>query len=101
MQRQKFQSSNYLAELPPLLSIDRTAELLVVTRRTIARMIAEGRLRSTKLTRSSGPGGRRLVLRESVEELIELGMDPWLYPFDRYEYLDILSASPRVTGRCV
>jgi len=61
--------------VPPLLTIDETAELLHLSRRRISAMLSEGRLRGSKITRSGGPGGRRLVLRSSIEALIVQGME--------------------------
>lgn len=68
-------TSKLLDGLPLLLSLSETAELLHLTRRSVTRLLAEGRLRGTKITRSRGPAGRRLILRSSVEALVQAGMD--------------------------
>jgi excisionase family DNA binding protein len=68
-------TSDYLTELPLLLSIDEVADLLRLKRRSITRMLQQGRLKSTKLTRSRGTAGRRLILRSSLEKLIQNGLD--------------------------
>jgi len=65
----------HLIELPPLLSISEVQGLLHLTRRSVTRLLAEGRLRGPKITRSRGPGGRRLILRSSLEELVQAGLD--------------------------
>ena len=64
-----------LADLPPLLTIRQTANLLHLSPRRISEIVQDGRLVTTKITRSSGPAGRRLILRSSVERLIVDGMD--------------------------
>ena len=50
---------------PKSLLVDRAAELLGVSRRTVYYRIREGRLRTIRT-----PGGSRRVLLESVEELL-------------------------------
>jgi hypothetical protein len=75
MGQTKQPAKTILNELPPLLPIDAVADLLALKRRSINRLIREGRLTATKLTRSNGRAGRRLVLTSSVEALIVAGMD--------------------------
>lgn len=55
----------------PLLTIKETADLSGFSARTVERLIASGRLRSTKIGRS-----RRIVLSD-FKELIESGMAAW------------------------
>lgn len=73
--KRKASARGHLAGLPPLLSISEVQALLHLKRRSVTRLLAEGRLRGPKITRSSGPAGRRLILRSSLEELIAAGMD--------------------------
>ena len=67
--------TSYLSGLSPVLTIDEVASLLRLKRRSVTRMLQTGRLIGSKLTRSGGTAGRRLILRESVERLIAAGMD--------------------------
>jgi hypothetical protein len=69
------QTTSFLSDLAPLLSIGETASLLHLSRRRVSDLLSEGRLRGPKITRSRGPAGRRLILRESLEQLIADGMD--------------------------
>lgn len=73
--RDIYTPKSYLSELSPLLTYDQVGALLHLSRRRIGQMLSQGRLRGPKITRSSGPGGRRLILRDSVETLIRAGMD--------------------------
>lgn len=68
-------SLSLLADYPILLTIDESADILHVKRRSISRYVAQGLLVATKLKRGSGTAGRRLILRSSVEALIAAGMD--------------------------
>lgn len=52
------------------LTTDETAALLRVSRRTVQRYIAGGKLRAARLP------GRLLVTRESIEELLNNGAQP-------------------------
>ncbi|MBN1654386.1 MAG: helix-turn-helix domain-containing protein [Deltaproteobacteria bacterium] len=72
--RKNIQTS-LLAEYRPLMTFDEVQQLLNLTRRSVARLVSEGRLRGPKITRGSGTSGRRLILRDSVERLIVDGMD--------------------------
>lgn len=56
------------ADLPRLLTIDMTAELLHVSRRAVQRWLAGGRLKATRTV----PGGRVLILRSEVLRLLGL-----------------------------
>ena len=69
------ETSKILPGVPPLLSIDEVASLLRLKRRSVTRMLQQGRLKASKLTRGPGTAGRRLVLRSSVEALIQAGLD--------------------------
>jgi hypothetical protein len=68
-------TQTYLGEYRPLLTFAEVEQLLCLKRRSVARLVAQGRLVGPKLTRGSGTAGRRLILRESVERLIRDGMD--------------------------
>lgn len=67
--------TSYLGELPPLMTFAQVGSLLHLSRRRVSALLSEGRLRGPKITRSAGPAGRRLILRDSVEALIRAGMD--------------------------
>jgi hypothetical protein len=66
---------NLLPGVPHLVTIDETAELLHLQRRSVARYISLGLLKTTKLVRGRGTSGRRLILRTSIVDLIAAGMD--------------------------
>jgi excisionase family DNA binding protein len=69
------QINESFANVAPFLTIQEVATLLRCSNRTIARMLAQGRLRGSKITRSSGTAGRRLILRSELEQLVSAGID--------------------------
>lgn len=56
-------------DLPALLSVEETADALHVSRSTVENLMAEGKLRSTKVKR------RRLILASSVAAYLRRGLD--------------------------
>jgi len=58
-------------ERPALLSYADAARLLGVSLRTIKRSVTEGRIRTVRLT----SGGRRRIVRASIEDLLRVGRD--------------------------
>ena len=52
---------------PVLLTTQQTAELLGVTRRSVATLCRSGEIRAVRL----GPGGRWRIVRNHVEEIVQ------------------------------
>jgi excisionase family DNA binding protein len=61
---------SFLKSLPPLLRYDDVATLVCVDVRTIKRWAASGRLTKIRL------GGRSLIVRESVEQVLLAPFQP-------------------------
>jgi hypothetical protein len=60
---------------PAWLSKNEVAAILHMGLRSVSRLVAARRLVASKITRSSGPGGRVLIDRASLERLITSGLD--------------------------
>ncbi|MBW6396162.1 helix-turn-helix domain-containing protein [Thermus sp. SYSU G05001] len=67
-------------DLPPVMNVPETAELLRVSQSTVWRLIRGGRLRATRI------GRRVLITRQAVETLLENGTSgviPWYWELEK------------------
>lgn len=54
--------------VPAILSIDETASVLTVSRRTVAELLAQGRLKAVRI------GRRRVIARTAIEKFLGIAL---------------------------